>query len=62
MDYVYCWADGLHVNVRLEEHKLCLLVLIGVRADGRKELIARADGYRESVESWAALIASKRHT
>jgi len=41
---------------RLEEHKLCLLVLIGVRADGRKELIALADGYRESAESWADLL------
>jgi hypothetical protein len=36
VDYVYLWADGIHVNIRLEEHKLCLLVLIGVRADGRK--------------------------
>jgi transposase-like protein len=56
VDYVYLWADGIHVNVRLEEHKLCLLVLIGVRADGRKELVALADGYRESVESWADLL------
>ena len=56
MDYVYVWADGIHVNVRLEEAKLCLLVLIGVRADGRKELIALADGYREAVESWADLL------
>jgi transposase-like protein len=55
-DYVYLWADGIHVNVRLEEHKLCLLVLIGVRADGRKELVALADGYRESTESWADLL------
>ena len=55
-DYVYLWADGIHVNIRLEEHKLCLLVLIGVRADGRKELIAVADGYRESAESWADLL------
>ena len=38
VDYVYLWADGIHVNIRLEEHKLCLLVMIGVRADGRKEL------------------------
>ena len=43
MDYVYLWADGIHVNIRLEEHKLCLLVLVGVRADGRKELVALAD-------------------
>ena len=56
MDYVYLWADGIHVNIRLEEHKLCLLVLIGVRADGRKELVALADGYRESCESWAELL------
>jgi transposase-like protein len=56
VDYVYCWADGIHVNIRLEEQKLCLLVLIGVRADGRKELIALADGYRESAESWADLL------
>jgi transposase-like protein len=53
---VYCWADGIHVNIRLEEHKLCLLVLIGVRAGGRKELIALADRYRESAESWADLL------
>src|SRR5215217_632190 len=56
VDYVYVWADGIHVNIRLEEHRLCLLVLIGVRADGRKELIALADGYRESAESWADLL------
>ena len=56
VDYVYLWADGIHVNIRLEEHKLCLLVLIGGRADGRKELVALADGYRESVESWADLL------
>jgi len=55
-DYVYLWADGIHVNIRLEEHKLCLLVMIGVRADGRKELIALAGGYRESAESWADLL------
>jgi transposase-like protein len=56
VDYVYLWADGIHVNVRLEEHKLCLLVMIGVRADGRKELVALTDGYRESTESWADLL------
>ena len=56
VDYVYLWADGIHVNIRLEKHKLCLLVMIGVRADGRKELIALADGYRESTESWADLL------
>ena len=56
VDYVYLWADGIHVNIRLEEHKLCLLVMIGVRADGRKELVALTDGYRESTESWADLL------
>jgi transposase-like protein len=56
VDFVYLWADGIHVNIRLEEHKLCLLVMIGVRADGRKELIALADGYRESAESRADLL------
>ena len=56
VDYVYVWADGIHLNIRLGEDKLCLLVMIGVRADGRKELIALADGYRESAESWADLL------
>jgi transposase-like protein len=56
VDYVYLWADGIHVNIRVEEHRLCLLVMIGVRADGRKELVALAGGYRESTESWADLL------
>ena len=56
VDYVYVWADGIHVNVRLDEEKLCLLVLIGVRVDGTKQLIALADGYRESTGSWADLL------
>jgi transposase-like protein len=60
VDYVYLWADGIHVNIRLEEHKLCLLVMIGVRADGRKELVALAEGYRESTESWADLLPGCR--
>ena len=56
VDYVYAWADGIHLNIRLDEEKLCLLVLIGVRIDGRKELIALAPGYRESAESWSDLM------
>jgi putative transposase len=56
VDYVYLWVDGIHLKVRLEQEKLCLLVMIGVRADGRKELVALADGYRESAESWADLL------
>jgi transposase-like protein len=55
-DYVYVWADGIHLKVRLEQDKVCLLVMIGVRADGTKELIALADGHRESTESWADLL------
>ncbi len=47
-DYVYVWADGVHFNVRLEEERLCCLVIVGVRLDGKKELVAIADGYRES--------------
>ena len=45
-----------HVGIRLDEEKLCLLVLIGVRVDGTKELVALADGYRESTGSWADLL------
>jgi transposase-like protein len=48
VDYVYLWADGVHLRVRLDEEKLCLLVMIGVRIDGTKELVALAEGYRES--------------
>ncbi len=56
VDYVYLWADGIHVNVRLDQTRLCLLVLIGVRADGRKELVALTERYREATESWADLL------
>jgi putative transposase len=55
-DYVYLWVDGIHLKVRLEQDKVCLLVMLGVRADGTKELIALADGFRESSESWADLL------
>lgn len=56
VDYVYLWVDGIHLKVRLDTDKVCLLVMIGVRADGTKELVALADGYRESAESWADLL------
>ncbi|MGA5526630.1 IS256 family transposase [Streptomyces pseudogriseolus] len=56
MDYVYVWADGVHLRIRLEEAKAAVLVLMGVRADGTKELIAMTDGYRESSEAWAGLL------
>ena len=55
-DYVYVWADGVHFNVRLEEARLCCLVIVGVRADGTKELVAITDGHRESTESWADVL------
>lgn len=55
-DYVYVWADGIHFNVRLEDDRLCTLVLIGARPDGTKELIAIEDGYRESSESWSSVL------
>jgi putative transposase len=55
-DYVYLWVDGIHLQVRLEQDKVCLLVMIGVRADGTKELVALTDGHRESSESWADLL------
>lgn len=54
--YVYVWADGVHFNIRLEEGRQCILVLMGATADGKKELIAIADGYRESEQSWKELL------
>jgi putative transposase len=51
-DYVYIWVDGVHFSIRLEDERLCTLVVIGARADGTKEVIAVEDGYRESTESW----------
>ncbi|MHC4697178.1 MAG: IS256 family transposase [Planctomycetota bacterium] len=54
--YVYVWADGVHFNVRLEEDRQCILVLMGATPKGRKELIAVADGYRESEQSWRQLL------
>ena len=58
VDYVYFWVDGVHFNIRLEEDRLCCLVIVGVRPDGTKELVALADGYRESTESWADVLRS----
>jgi len=57
--YVYLWADGIHANVRLEDSaqkRQCMLVLMGATADGRKELIAIVDGFRESKQSWHELL------
>lgn len=60
-DYVYVWVDGVHFRVRLEEDRLCTLVMIGVRPDGTKELIAVEDGYRESAESWSTVLRDLKH-
>jgi transposase-like protein len=54
--YVYVWADGVHFPVRLEGGRQCILVLMGATAEGKKELIALADGYRESEQSWKELL------
>jgi putative transposase len=54
--YVYVWADGVYFNIRLEDDRQCILVLMGATADGKKEVIALTDGYRESEESWKALL------
>jgi transposase-like protein len=61
VDYVDCWADGVHFSIRLgEQSRLCCLVIVGVRVDGTKELVAVADGERESTESWAELLRDLR--
>jgi transposase-like protein len=61
VDYVYGWADGIHFNIRLgEQGRLCCLVIVGVRGDGRKELVAVADGTRESTDDWAELLRDLR--
>src|SRR5215213_554371 len=61
VDYVYCWADGVHFSIRLgDQGRLCCLVIVGVRADGTKELVAVADGTRESTDDWAELLGGLR--
>jgi putative transposase len=54
--YVYVWADGVYFNIRLEEDRQCILVLMGATEDGQKELLAIVDGYRESEQSWTELL------
>ena len=55
-EYVYLWADGIHTNIRLEEDRQCILVLMGATKDGKKELISMTDGHRESAQSWSELL------
>ena len=54
--YVYIWADGVHFNIRLQEDRQCILVVMGATPEGKKELIAVADGFRESEQSWRHLL------
>lgn len=54
--YVYIWADGIHFNIRGDEARQCILVIIGVTAQGDKEFLAIEDGYRESEQSWKELL------
>ena len=54
--YVYIWVDGIHFNIRLEEHRQCILVVMGATEDGKKELLAVQDGYRESEQSWKEVL------
>ena len=62
--YAYLWADGVHFNIRLEDpgnNQQCILVLMGATADGKKELIAISEGYRESTQSWQELLLDVKH-
>ena len=54
--YVYVWADGIHVQARLEDEKQCILVIIGATPEGRKELVGFTDGARESANDWRDLL------
>ena len=55
-EYVYVWADGVYCNARLDNEKLCLLVIIGVTVEGKKELVAVHQGVRESEQSWLEVL------
>lgn len=55
-EYVYWWVDGIYFNVRLDDDRQCILVIIGATKDGKKELVAIEDGFRESKASWQSLI------
>jgi transposase-like protein len=55
-NYVYMWVDGIHFNVRLDDERSCILVIIGATKDGKKELLAVSDGYRESKDSWLEIL------
>lgn len=56
-NYVYFWVDGIYLEARMESEKSCILVIIGADSNGKKELVALVDGFRESKESWRDLLA-----
>lgn len=58
--FAYIWADGIYLGAGLEDESSCLLVIVGARADGRKELLGMALGYRESTASWADVLRDLR--
>jgi transposase-like protein len=60
-EYAYIWADGVHFNVRLEDERSCMLVVVGANFQGQKELLAVRDGYRESEHSWKELLLELKH-
>lgn len=59
--YVYFWVDGIYCNVRLDEERQCILVIIGATSDGKKELVAISDGYRESKQSWKEVLLDLKY-
>lgn len=59
--YVYVWADGIHLQARLEDEKQCILVIIGATPEGRKELVGFTDGARESAHDWRELLLDLKH-
>jgi transposase-like protein len=61
-NFVYIWVDGVHVGVRLEDASQCILVVIGATAEGKKQLLALNDGYRESEQSWKELLLDLKQT
>ena len=54
--YVYIWADGIYFNIRSDDARQCILVIIGVTSRGKKEFLAIEDGYRESEQSWTEVL------
>lgn len=60
-DYVYWWADGIYLQARMEKSRDCILVIVGVLPNGKKEVVAISDGYRESKQSWLELLNDLKH-